>query len=108
MPLRKAGTITGVSAPAEEQDKLPPSLAPQIAKYPGLVSNAADAKGRQISRQGLFQAALQSPAIMQYAPDIATYLGLVGLVAEAGLGFVNESASNMGDAIAKAAALVKR
>lgn len=49
-----------------------------------------DAKGRQISRQGLFQAALQSPALMQFTPDIDSYLVLVRKVAEAGLAFVNE------------------
>lgn len=47
------------------------------------------AKDQRISRQGLYQAALQSTAIMQYAMDIPAYLKLVRQVAEDGLKFVS-------------------
>lgn len=47
------------------------------------------AKDQRISRQGLYQAALQSTAIMQYAIDIPAYLKLVRQVAEDGLKFVS-------------------
>lgn len=49
------------------------------------------AKDRRISRAGLYQAALQSPALMQYAPTLEDYLALVRKAAEAGLAFVNEA-----------------
>jgi len=51
----------------------------------------ADAKDRRISRQGLFQAALQSQGVMVHAGEtFETYLEKVKAAAEAGLKFVNE------------------
>lgn len=81
-----------------------PVAKPPTTPYP---QSYGDAKGRQISRQGLFQAALQSPALMQYCADIQAYLTLVRLTAEAGLGFVNENTQDYGDAIVKAVQLTK-
>ncbi len=49
-------------------------------------------RDRRMSRAGLYQAALQSPALLQYAPTLEAYLELVKKTAEAGLKFVNEAA----------------
>jgi len=99
MPLRKAGTVVDmtekeVSQPVAESAAKP---APSHV-YTGRAASKSDtmtkadwaAKDVRISRQGLFQAALQSPALMQYAVDMDAYLALVRKVAEAGLAFVNE------------------
>lgn len=86
MPLKKAVTSTEIMA------ELGATAEAKIVEITGKSSGVyiADAKGRQISRQGLFQAALQSPAIMQYCPDLPSYLKVVREVAEEGLRFVNE------------------
>lgn len=50
-----------------------------------------DAKGRQISRQGLFQAALQSVGVVQHSTgSFEDYLANVQKAAEAGLKWVNK------------------
>lgn len=93
MPLIKASQGSVVTASVTlPQD--PPS-APLV--YTGRRSADDDkmsksdwaAKDQRISRQGLYQAALQSTAIMQYAIDIPAYLKLVRQVAEDGLKFVS-------------------
>jgi hypothetical protein len=47
-------------------------------------------KDKRIGRAGMYQAALQSTGLMQYAPGIDEYLALVIKVAEVGLKFVGE------------------
>lgn len=47
-------------------------------------------RDRRMSRAGLFQAALQSPAIMQFCPTMESYMEQVRKVAEEGLKFVNQ------------------
>lgn len=86
MPLRKA-VVELIAKEAAKPAPIPVAAKPPTSPYP---QQYGDAKGRQISRQGLFQAALQSPAIMQYCPDLPAYLIMVREVAEAGLAFVNE------------------
>lgn len=116
MPLRKALTylaptgapqaLVAPAPPVQDQVAISPELPPaltQLAKaalpaYTGGRKSTSDtmskadwaAKDTRISRQGLFQAALQSPALMQYAPDLDAYLVLVRKVADAGLVYVNE------------------
>lgn len=45
---------------------------------------------RQISRAGVYQAALNSPALAQWCTNIEEYLGLVRKAADAGIKYVNE------------------
>lgn len=93
MPLRKANPVTVSPEQLEVEVAIAAVHAPKLAqpeKSHASPYHGGDAKGRQISRQGLFQAALQSPAIMQYCPDLPSYLKMVREVAEAGLAFVNE------------------
>jgi len=90
MPLIKHTTAIASNATADVFVKSEPVKAetPVVDKK---MSNADwAAKDRRISRQGLFQAALQSPAIMQYAPTLEEYLELVKKVADVGLAYVNE------------------
>ena len=49
-----------------------------------------DDKSIQIQRQGLYQAALQSPALPQWALNVTEYLSLVRQVADAGIAYVRE------------------
>ncbi len=94
MPLRKAiDSAVKTEAPVQPA----PHIEVKASKpYTGHASKPdamtkADwaAKDVRISRQGLYQAALQSPAIMQYSPTLDEYLKLVEQVANAGLLFVN-------------------
>lgn len=87
MPLKKANPVTVSSEQLAVEVAVAAVHAPKPAYY-GEIQN--DAKGRQISRQGLFQAALQSPALMQYAPTLEDYILLVIRTANAGLEFVNQ------------------
>lgn len=45
---------------------------------------------RQISRAGIYQAALNSPALAQWAVNVDEYLALVRKAADAGMKYVNE------------------
>lgn len=49
-----------------------------------------DNKRNDIQRQGLFQAALQSPGLVSWATNVDEYLAFVRQAAEAGIKFVNE------------------
>jgi hypothetical protein len=49
-----------------------------------------DIKTIQIQRQGLYQAALQSPALTTWAISVDEYLAIVRKVADAGVAYVNE------------------
>ena len=74
-----APVVAAPAAPAA------PKAAPVVAapvKY--------DDKSIQIQRQGLYQAALQSPALPQWALNVTEYLSLVRQVADAGIAYVRE------------------
>lgn len=94
MPLRKAtdpkdpqGLITDGESKAANPAVFS-SHAPKADKP--MTRTDWDSKDQRISRQGLFQAALQSPALMQYAPTLDAYIELVVRTANAGLAFVND------------------
>lgn len=55
-----------------------------------IVNDAEANKRRDIQRQGLYQAALGSPVLGQWAMSFEEYLSLVRAAAEAGVSFVNE------------------
>lgn len=55
-----------------------------------VVSQKLDEKSIQIQRQGLYQAALQSPALAQWAVSQNEYLALVRQAADAGIAYVRE------------------
>ena len=90
--------IIGVDTAAEEA---PAAVAAPVAKAatestpaPKAQSESAapkfDDKTIQIQRQGLYQAALQSPALAQWAVNTAEYLALVRQAADAGVAYVRE------------------
>ncbi len=91
MPLKKASTVTetvvlensGATATIAHITPAPRAEKP-------MTRSDWEGKDRRISRQGLFQAALQSPALMQYAPTLEAYIELVVRTANAGLAFVND------------------
>lgn len=93
MPLIKSTNPTPV--PEVKADAQPPKNPPKVEKPIAAKTGEAmtradwDAKDRRISRAGLFQAALQSPALMQYAPSVEAYMELVVRTADAGLAYVN-------------------
>ncbi len=97
MPLRKAGivdapmqqAISETNSKPAQPEKFESHRAAGSADKP-MTRTDWDSKDRRISRQGLFQAALQSPALMQYSPTLEGYLDLVRKTAEEGLKFVNE------------------
>jgi hypothetical protein len=66
-----------------------PSRAEPAASAP-LTMTKLDEKSIQIQRQGLYQAALQSPVLAQWAINMAEYLALVRKAAEEGIKFVAE------------------
>jgi hypothetical protein len=68
---RVTNAIQQTSAPKAEKPKL-------------------DVKTIQIQRQGLYQAALQSPALTTWAISVDEYLAIVRKVADAGVAYVNE------------------
>jgi hypothetical protein len=45
---------------------------------------------RQISRAGIYQAALQSPAAVQFATSVTEYLSLVRQIADEGMKYITE------------------
>ena len=90
-PMRHVETISSpvlVEAVVSHAESKP--LGASIKADKPMTRDDWNAKDRRISRQGLFQAALQSPAIMQYCPDIKAYLEMVRTVADEGLRYVNE------------------
>lgn len=95
MPLKKATTLlntedtTPVQSVAEKATEIKKAFDAPKADKP-MTRSDWDSKDRRISRQGLFQAALQSPALMQYAPTLEDYIALVVRTADAGLAYVNE------------------
>jgi hypothetical protein len=68
-----------VAAPKAEAPVSAPVTTPKL-----------DEKSIQIQRQGLYQAALQSPAIAQWSMNIEEYLALVRKAADAGIKYVAE------------------
>ena len=63
---------------------------PSRAGYDKPLTEYDLAKDRQISRSGLFQAALASPALTQWATNVDEYLSLVRKAADAGVLYVHE------------------
>jgi hypothetical protein len=99
MPLMKKGSTAVAEAPATEV-ATPEQLA-KVDTVKKAVAKAASSevmtkadwgdKDRRISRQGLFQAALQSTGLLQLntGNTLEDYLKLVEQTAERGLEFVN-------------------
>lgn len=80
MPLVKPTSITEVDTPGNTPR--PPSIIPLTP---------VEAKDRRISRQGLYQAALQSVGVLQFGGrTFEEYLAQVRRVADEGLKYVNE------------------
>lgn len=50
-----------------------------------------DDKSKQIQKQGLWQAVVQSNALVQYAPTLDAFLDLVDKAADRGLQYVNSN-----------------
>jgi len=98
MPLIKHTTVNVQPSPVTVADAVNVVVKAEPIKPENVVTDKkmtnADwaAKDRRISRQGLFQAALQSPALMQYAPTLEEYMALVRKTADEGLVYVNEAA----------------
>ena len=101
MPLMKK--TNGAVAEAPRQDVPTPAQVAQVASVKKAVGKAAASetmskaewasKDVRISRQGLFQAALQSTGLLQLntGNTLEDYLKLVEQAAERGLQFVNRS-----------------
>lgn len=107
MPLLRLGAKPAQAAAVEAPSVLPLAVKEAVAEvakatpaYTGGRPKAADAmskadwaeKDTRISRQGLYQAALQSVGAMQFgaSASLEDYLLLVRKVAEDGLKFVSE------------------
>ena len=88
--------VAQAAAPAPAPVVTPKVAAPVVdtaraERYtPKAETSKLDEKSIQIQRQGLYQAALQSPAIAQWAVNIDEYLALVRKVADAGIAYVAE------------------
>lgn len=104
MPLAKKASATQPQAATPPAESAAQAATPPAKKLGGLrkpgdkatnseTMSKADwaAKDVRISRQGLFQAALQSTGLLQLntGNTLADYLVLVEQAAEAGLAFVN-------------------
>lgn len=95
MPLRKIEDLPALPLTAQSVTVAPPKMTVMLSEKKADKPMSRDdwaAKDTRISRQGLFQAALQSPALMQYAPTLEAYIELVTRTAIAGLSFVNQGA----------------
>lgn len=102
MPLAKSGSAPVVEKPAAQgvitTSTTPPADAPKTkiaAKkdYDTTMSKSDWAnKDKRISRQGLFQAALQSTGLLQLNTEntLDAYLKIIEQVAERGLAWVNK------------------
>lgn len=84
-----AETPKSSPAPAKTDVKTPQDVAIR-AGYGQPLTQYDLAKDRQISRAGLYQAALSSPALAQWAVNVDEYLALVRKVADAGVQYVGE------------------
>jgi hypothetical protein len=101
MPLLKKSPVTP-AAEAPKQDAPTPAQTAQVAAAKANVKKAASsetmskadwaAKDIRISRQGMFQAALQSTGLLQLntGNTLDDFLKLVEQAAERGLQFVNK------------------
>lgn len=101
MPLIKGGSAVAVKAaevtspvPSEvETDKTVSAeiekVAKKTAKQSVLQPKTLDDKSKQIQKQGIWQAVVQSNALVQYAPTLDAYLDLVDRAADRGLAYVN-------------------
>lgn len=88
--LAKAKAAAAAPAPAPKPAAPATSGKPYRAGYDKPLSEYDLGKDKQISRSGIYQAALQSPAIGQWAVNVDEYLALVRKVAEAGMKFIQE------------------
>lgn len=85
--------VAAAPAPAPAAVATPAAPATSKAEAPvsaPVTTQKLDEKSIQIQRQGLYQAALQSPALAQWAMNPEEYLAMVRKVAEAGIKFVAE------------------
>lgn len=98
-PTAKVTAVQDQAAPAVEAAKV--EVAVSQPKYTGRKLQTDDDKmskadwankDRRIGRAGLYQAALQSTGLMQYAPTLEDYFAIVRKAAEEGLKFVHEEA----------------
>ncbi len=111
MPLNKnpqaapAATPVGATpAPVAEvkpkrslKDKVAPAAETAVAlkaesdaaTRPSLQPAHLDDKSKQIQKQGIWQAVVQSNALVQYAPTLEAFLELVDKAADHGLKYVN-------------------
>ncbi len=91
MPLRKAVTII---ENAGEPVVVPPPAVPSTESVTQAIwtktATEWEIQDRKRQRSYMFQAALQSPAMLQYAPTLEAYIELVVRTANAGLAYVNE------------------
>lgn len=99
MPLNKSG-VTPVSTAVQAEEKPKRSLMPKseaienIAKAETMLSlQPGDMKPEQkrIQRSGIWQAVVQSNALVQYAPTLDAFLDLVDKAADRGLQYVNRA-----------------
>jgi hypothetical protein len=103
MPLKKAGDVAAVQVVPDNLTGQVAAIQNMVPKADKPVTRATDKEsywankeardietGIRIRRSGVFQAALQSPALMQYAPTLEDYIALVVRTADAGLAYVNE------------------
>jgi len=67
-----------------------PEERPSRAGFGQPLTNYDLAKEKQITRSGIYQAALQSPAAVQWATSIDEYLSNVRKIADAGMRYVQE------------------
>lgn len=84
----KVAETPKASAPVQADAKT--STRPVRAGFGNPLTEYDLAKDRQISRAGIYQAALSSPALAQWAVNVEEYIALVRKVADAGVKYVGE------------------
>jgi hypothetical protein len=88
--ILKSDAGAAVSAPAPVAVNPDPERTQRVINAVKGPSVSDDGKRTDIQRQGLYQAALQSPGLVSWATNVDEYLAFVRQAAEAGIKFVNE------------------
>lgn len=90
VPVARAMDKVEVKATPSVSEKSPLSQTPTRSGFGQPLTEYDLSIQRQISRAGVYQAALNSPALAQWCMNVEEYLSLVRKVADAGIKYVNE------------------